>query len=242
MRAAAATILFLVSLSLTGCAEFPQKAGGSAPPGGYYTVSRGDTLYSIAWRHNLDYRAVARWNDIGAPYTIYPGDRLRLSPPPRPAGGRSTARTEPDPEPPRQQDPASVTPRAERNVPDSALSWQWPTAGPIRRAFSNGQSGKRGIELGGDAGQAIHAAAGGRVVYSGNGLRGYGNLVIIKHNTRFLTAYGYNRRLLVKEGEEVQPGQRIALMGMGPDNAPALHFELRRDGKPVDPGRVLPAR
>lgn len=239
MSARARIILLAAVLAVSACAEFPERRGGDrAPPGGYYTVDRGDTLYSIAWRHNLDYRTVARWNGIRAPYTIYPGDRIRLSPPR--GGGQHKAAPKPrktPPDPPR--DPPA---RPEREVADRALKWQWPTNGGIKRAYSSNQTGKRGVELSGDAGQPVRAAAGGRVVYSGNGLRGYGNLIIIKHNRRYLTAYGYNRRLLVEEGADVKPGQRIALMGLGPDNAPGLHFELRRDGKPVDPTAVLPSR
>lgn len=236
----------ILVLVLGACAEFPERGAGGggsvSVPGGVYMVSRGDTLYSIAWRHNLDYRTVARWNDISAPYTIYPGERIRLSPP---AGGRA-ARADPAPrqpgggggDPPRRKPEARTEPTSAERSP----SWRWPTDGRISRGFSKTRGGKRGIELAGDDGQPVRAAAAGRVVYSGSGLRGYGNLIIIKHNSRYLTAYGYNRQLLVEEGAQVDSGQRIALMGPGPDDSPALHFEIRVDGNPVDPASVLPAR
>lgn len=248
---------------VTACAEFPDRGGGGvsvsgefperssrrATPvsaDGQYTVRRGDSLYSIAWRHGLDYRKVARWNDISPPYVIHPGDEIRLTPPPQ----RRSAQTQPK-QASETQEQASKSgsaspepsPAPEAAAPaDDELRWQWPTSGRVTREFSNNRSGKRGIQLTGEAGQPVRAAAGGRVVYSGNGLRGYGNLIIIKHNSRYLTAYGYNRELLVDEGAQVEAGQRIALMGPGPDNGPALHFELRRDGKAVDPASVLPAR
>lgn len=231
----------MLAAVLAACAEFPQRPrGGGEPPGGHHVVSRGDTLYSIAWRHDLDYRTVARWNDIQPPYTIYPGDRIRLSPPtdpvPTPIRKRQENRSG---QPERGSGPDQSR---QPQVSDRRLSWQWPAAGEVKRPYSASASGKRGVELGGRAGQPVRAAAAGRVVYSGDGLRGYGNLVIIKHNQRYLTAYGYNRRLLVAEGERVSAGQRIALMGLGPDDTPGLHFELRRDGKPIDPGSVLPPR
>jgi lipoprotein NlpD len=122
------------------------------------------------------------------------------------------------------------------------LGWRWPVDGKIIRRFSANGSGKQGIELDGRVGESIFAASGGRVVYAGNGLRGYGNLVIVKHDAHYLTAYGYNSALLVKEGERVKAGQKIATMGIGPGSAAALHFELRRDGKPVDPLDYLPKR
>jgi lipoprotein NlpD len=122
------------------------------------------------------------------------------------------------------------------------VAWRWPVEGKVVRGFSAASQGKQGIEIAGAHGQPVRAASGGRVVYSGNGLRGYGNLLIVKHNGRYLTAYGYNSRLLVKEGDTVTAGQEIALMGSGTDRDAGLHFELRRDGRAVDPLTYLPKR
>jgi lipoprotein NlpD len=203
----------------------------------HYVVRTGDTLYSISWRHGLDYRAVARWNRIGPPYTIHPGQRLRLAAPPQATPPAGSAAAKPAVVRPERTRP---TPSASQSAAPAALGWRWPVEGRLSRRFAEDAQGKQGIALSGSLGQSVTAAAGGRVVYAGNGLRGYGNLVIVKHNGRYLTAYGYNREILVQEGDVVTAGQRIATMGMGPGQQPALHFELRRDGKPVDPLPYLP--
>lgn len=237
-------LLLIALIALSGCggtyrAPVYSRGEASLPPKGVYLVHRGDTLYSIAFRHGLDYRQVARWNRIGAPYRIYPGQKLRLVPPRAASRGSSSAS--------RARSDQSSTPRRPSPPPAAPagrgeLKWRWPTEGEVVRRFSANSEGKRGIELRGRAGQVVEAAAGGRVVYSGNGLRGYGNLVIIKHNGRYLTAYAYNQRILVKEGDAVAQGQKIARMGLDARKRPTLHFELRRDGKPVDPLRYLPRR
>lgn len=234
-----------------GCAEFDYAGGqpargGAGPPPTVYEVRRGDTLYSIAWRHGLDFRRVAAWNGIGAPYTIYPGDRVRLRPPvggrerdraTASRGGRSAAGGDSAPARTRPSSPPAPEP-----ADTAAVRWRWPLAGPVVRAYDAGSSGKRGISIGGEPGSTVAAAAAGRVVYSGSGLRGYGNLVILKHNARFLTAYGYNRELLVGEGDEVGAGDPIARLGDGPNRRGELHFEIRRDGEPVNPAGYLPDR
>lgn len=189
-----------------------------------YTVQPGDTLYSIAFRHGLDWRTLAAWNGIDPPgYLIRPGRELRL----RGAGGERT----------------SVTPTARRPVavPTPTVTaidppdLRWPTDGTVA------VSGK-GIGITGEDGQAIVAVAPGRVVYSGSGLVGYGRLIIVKHDHRLLSAYGHNREILVAEGDEVDAGQRIATMGEGPGRRAMLHFEIRVDGRAVDPLEHLPAR
>ncbi len=197
---------------------------------GRYTVRRGDTLYSIAWRYRLDARTLAAWNRIRPPYTIYPGRRLRLRAPvarsDRRARGRHVREWR--------------APRASHSA--RAPSWHWPTAGRVVETFRRGDPGRRGVDIRGRLGQPVEAAAAGRVVYSGSGLPGYGQLIIIKHNDNYLSAYGYNRRLLVGEGQRVRAGQRIAEMGAVGGQGPMLHFEIRRDGRPVDPLRLLPRR
>lgn len=224
-----------------------------------HTVQKGDTLYSIAWRYGQDYRQVAAWNHIDAPYEIYVGEELLIIPPNRysgpkdlpnrtasPPAGRSQHRSQPS----RQQSDAresaatrvSKTPVSrKRSVEGGRVDWAWPTDGKLAARFSV-KSGKKGVDIAGESGQSIRAAAPGAVVYSGNGLIGYGNLLIIKHNNSYLSAYGHNKKLLVKEGDKVNKGQEIAKMGQTSRSGSILYFEIRRGGKPVDPLKYLPNR
>jgi lipoprotein NlpD len=218
-----------------------------------HVVRKGDTLYSIAWKNGLDYREVAGWNGIGPPYRIYPGQRISLVPSgasratpsgtgPRPTSGKRIASASPI-VPAKQRPPGKA--RSVNGVDlgqTTDLSWAWPAEGRIVRTFSASEPGKKGLDIAGGAGQSVRAAAGGRVVYSGSGLLGYGNLIIIKHNDTYLSAYAHNRRLLVSEGERVRAGQPIAEMGNTGTNRVMLHFEIRRFGKPVDPLKYLPPR
>lgn len=239
-------LLALQLMLLVGCAANMAPVytpGERRLSADHYVVKKGDTLYSISWRHGLDYRTVARWNRIGPPYTILPGQRLRLT-------AADAAKARQQPKPIRQSSAAKATPKPATPAPrrsasaaaSSAISWRWPADGRLSRAFAVDAQGKQGIEVQGTLGQPVMAAAAGHVVYAGSGLRGYGNLVIIKHSGRYLTAYGYNREILVREGETVAAGQRIATMGAGPGREAKLHFELRRDGKPVDPVPYLPVK
>lgn len=235
---------------LAGCAAnlapvYGPGDHGLATGASHYVVRKGDTLYSISWRHGLDYRTVARWNRIDPPYTIRPGQRLRLDgaatrATPTQASRRPAAKTPVAQKPAPKPAPAPTRKSASSTAP--AIDWHWPTNGRVSRKFSTDAQGKQGIELQGSVGQAVTAAANGSVVYAGSGLRGYGNLIIIKHGGNYLTAYGYNREILVREGDAVRAGQRIGTMGFGPGQQAALHFELRRDGKPVDPMRYLPVK
>ncbi|KAA2285757.1 peptidoglycan DD-metalloendopeptidase family protein [Arenimonas fontis] len=243
------------------------------PQDGRYTVRKGDTLYGIAFRHGLDYREVAAWNGIRAPYTIYPGQRLLLrgreqarevavtpAPPattpgapvtgPTMAGtppgdtaqqGRPPA-TSPAPQVTRPAPPATP-PATPAPVPAGAPSgWQWPTQGQIVGRFVAGDPKRQGLDIAGQAGQPVLAAAPGVVVYSGAGLVGYGELIIVKHSDEWLSAYAHNRRRLVAEGEQVRAGQQIAELGRTGTSRDMLHFEIRRNGKPVDPLGLLPPR
>ncbi|HUO82108.1 MAG TPA: peptidoglycan DD-metalloendopeptidase family protein [Gammaproteobacteria bacterium] len=213
-----------------------------------YTVRAGDSLYAIAWRYRLDYRDLSRWNGIDNPDLIYPGQRLRLSGPARSATGRAPAAPRSAPRSARADAPptaprSAATPPAAQTAPRSPPpGWHWPADGELVAGFGNGGGAGKGIDIGGRAGDTVRAAADGRVVYSGSGLIGYGQLIIIKHNNTYLSAYGHNRALLVSEGDAVERGQRIAEMGMGPEKKPVLHFEIRLNGKPVDPLQHLPAR
>ena len=211
----------------------PQTSGyGSADGYGYHTVRSGETLFEIAWKYGKDHHDLARWNKLGNGSLIYPGQKLRLTPPTGASASTSTTAKAP-----------VKTSRAPARKPDQpSPAWDWPAKGPIEAEFDGRAGYGSGILIGGRRGQAIRAAASGRVVYSGGGLIGYGELIIVKHNDTYLSAYGHNASVLVKEGETIKKGQRIATMGEGPGLEPRLHFEIRRNGEPVNPRRYLPAR
>nr|WP_244466300.1 peptidoglycan DD-metalloendopeptidase family protein [Dyella japonica] len=280
-------------------------------PGGTYKVAKGDTLYSIAFRNGVDFRDLASWNHIDSPYTIWPGQELKLAPAdgrppaaapmhtapvvttatkPPPTTGRvvtpapeaqagfqpatpSTANTAavvtpPAPTAPHPATPApaaSTTPvvpvagaptATAANTPPPAppvpaapgatrsnggVNWRWPADGTLIKRFQSGDA-IPGIEIGGKSGDPVRAAADGVVVYSGNGLVGYGELVIVKHNDSYLSAYGHNSKRLVKEGQRVTAGQPIAEMGSTGASRDELQFQIRKDGNPVDPLGYLPPR
>ena len=230
----------------------------------FHTAQPGDTLYSIAWSYGQDYRLVARWNGIPPPYVIRPGQRIRVAPPPGQDGADSTGRTvtaTPVPATPAEERSGSAPVRARpavRSLPPTAaplpapgeqqaavkesdsakIDWIWPTRGtPV----TSGNK-RPGIDIPGRRGQPVYAAAAGRVVYSGSGLLGYGKLVILKHNEQFLSAYAHNWELLVEEGEQVAKGVQIARMGSSGIGQVMLHFEIRHNGRPVDPLTYLPKR
>jgi lipoprotein NlpD len=191
-------------------------------------VRKGDTLYSIARYQGLSHRQLARWNALSPPYAIYPGKTLQLRPP-----ATSYARGE-------QSSPQKSVAVASPPLPKKVSAWQWPAQGKLVKTFNRKDMNRKGIGIAGNRGQSIKAAASGKVVYSGNGLIHYGNLVIIKHSNTFLSAYAHNRILLVKEGERVQTGQSIAQMGGVESGRARLHFEIRKNGKPVNPLQYLP--
>ena len=240
-------------------APAPKPEPGATPKRlpSYHVVNKGDTLYSIAWNYGFDYRDVAAWNVINPPYVIYPGQRIQLSgqpgvvsaPDARPARTPDTALTpgpiivkrKPGAESvPKEPAPPPVSPEVVQPSPPVAASviWSWPTQGSIVRTDT--PIAKNGIDIAGKRGQQINASAPGEVVYSGSGLLGYGRLIIIKHNDIFLSAYAHNSDLLVKEGEHVREGQNIALMGETMNGKALLHFEIRKNGQPVDPLKYLP--
>jgi lipoprotein NlpD len=203
-----------------------------------YVVQPQDTLYSIAWRMDLDYHDLARWNNIGPDFRITVGQPLLLT------GAASPTRAAPSVghAPPLKHAPAASNAANASNAQAgaaasaTALKWVWPTehlAAPL--PVPGG-----GILLAGHVGQEIRAACAGRVVYSGSGLRSYGNLIIIKHSENLLSAYAHNKDSLVRDGEEVSAGQPIAHMGEGAPQKPVLYFEIRRFGKPIDPNTILP--
>jgi lipoprotein NlpD len=208
----------------------------------FRVVRRGDTLYSIAWDTGVDYLDLARWNGIRPPYVIHPGDHLWLKPrtPARPA--RPVPATPSAPAVGKSAPPAATV-RSAPAKPAAPLprfsGWAWPAKGPVIRSYS-AERGSKGVDIGGGRGQPVYAAGSGRVVYQGSGLRGYGRLIIIKHNETFLSAYAHNEKILVNEGEAVKRGQAIATMGDSGTDRVKLHFEIRRHGKPVNPLHYLP--
>lgn len=235
-----------------------------------YVVQTGDTLYSLAFRAGMDYRELAKLNNISPPYRIFVGQILQFS------NKRLTSiRGEQQHSSVKVQKPAVASVKkpsktqsklttankavarnnqtgyvrkqtvkenatsADNSVSSSKVRWSWPVRGPLLAGFSNAEHGNKGLDIGGKAGTPIKAAAAGEVVYAGNALRGYGNLVIIRHNDDFLSAYAHNRRLLVKERDTVASGQTIAEMGDTDATSVRLHFEIRFRGKSVDPKRYL---
>ncbi|WP_223272214.1 peptidoglycan DD-metalloendopeptidase family protein [Pandoraea pnomenusa] len=236
-----------------GGAMTDSNVPGAAPvidntpvPAGYYRVKPGDRLYRIALENGQNYRDIARWNNIQNPDQIEVGQVLRVKPPAgdtgtplpppmasTPSSTGNTAATVP---------PAVVPPPATSSAPTAVSSGElqlsWPAKGMVVGRFDDSKN--KGLNIAADAGAPVYAAGAGKVVYSGAGLRGYGNLVIIKHDATFLTAYAHNRKLLVKEGDSVTRGQQIAEMGSSDADRVMLHFEVRKDGKPVDPMKYLP--
>lgn len=224
---------------------------------GYYTIKPGDTLIRIGLEHGQSWKDIARWSNLENPNVIEVGQVVRVVPPnanmtasssgsgsSSSAGGRTVApvvvgggETTSAPAPAEPAKPAAPAPAP---AADSSLGFIWPASGSVLAGFD--ESRNKGLDISGKAGDPVLAAADGRVVYSGAGLRGYGNLIILKHNDTYLTAYAHNQKLLVKEDQNVKKGQKIAEMGSTDADRVKLHFEVRRQGKPVDPSRYLPAR
>lgn len=228
-----------------------QPAPSKPTYGETYVVSRGDTLYSIAFRNQLDYHDLADWNGIGRDYLIVPGQVLRLSPPgrsplPSPVPAPTSASTslqirKVSPPPAAVASAPAAKAASNEAISTASGEWEWPTRGEnLLRKFD--ADGNKGLDIGGELGQIVVASRGGKVVYSGSALKGYGELIIIKHDEDYLTAYGYSRRRLVMEGDTVAAGQPIAELGLGPEQRPLLHFEIRNKGRPVDPLALLPKR
>jgi lipoprotein NlpD len=215
----------------------------STVPSAHY-VKRGETLYSIAWRYGLDYRLLARANSISSPYTIFPGQKITLKISTNTTGKASpSANPAPKPKTPvaTVRVPSSVTQAKKPKKADLRVSkWRWPTSGKVTRHYSVALH--KGIDIDGKLGDPIFAVAAGTVVYAGTGIVGFGELLIVKHNDIYLSAYGHNNRLLVAEGQQVKTGQRIAEKGSSGTDTVKLHFEIRKEGKPVDPQKLLPAR
>ena len=237
-------IILIATIFLAACVSIKPSTRISRGPG-WYTVKVSDTLYSIAWRYGLDYKQLARWNQIQVSKPIYPGQRLRLLKPSRVAtSGGSLPSTSNQAE--NSATTASTTTSTSKVKVESFQGqdpgkWIWPTRGKPLNTFMASRLDRRGIDIAGKLGQPVLAVADGKVVYSGNGLAGYGNLIIIKHSDTYLSAYAYCQERLVEEGMKVKRGKMVAKMGSR-DSTAKLHFEIRRNGKPVDPLKYLPKR
>jgi len=216
-----------------------------------HTVAKGETLFSIAWRYGMDYRTLASANNISSDYTIYPGQTLHLNGKrsaqakptksySKPVSKAKTASQSAVKKAPVSRSKTTKTPTSP--TPWGSIKWQWPASGKVIQRFSSSGTVNKGIDIQGKLGDPVMASAAGSVVYAGTGLLGYGKLVIVKHNDKFLSAYAHNRTLLVKEGDKVKAGEKIAEIGASGTQKIKLHFEIRRDGKPVDPEKYLPPR
>jgi len=257
-------ILILLMLMLTACGGSRSvapvgsygsnvKASGgfgaasASNSGSVYKVKKGDTLYSISFRYGMDYKELAAINNIRSPYNIYVDQKIYFTQkkpttsnytPVVKQKSETNKTTRWQPAPATKQPTKTVTPS--NSSANQNLSWRWPTVGKVISTYSLSAAGRKGIDIAGKSGQAVVASASGKVVYSGNGLARYGNLLIIKHNDVYLSAYAHNESLLVKEGQHVTAGQKIATLGRSGAQQEQLHFEIRRNGKPVDPLRFLP--
>jgi lipoprotein NlpD len=242
-----------VSSGTKSMAVMPGAENAGKP--GFYTVKPGDTLIRIGLDSGQNWRDLSRWNSIDNPNQIEVGQVLRTTPPPgnaavvaRPVASQAPvstplpAQTVSSAKPAANAAPTTLSdaPSPPHSSGEDGLAWIWPAEGTQLAGFDEVKN--KGIDIAGKAGDAVLASADGRVVYSGAGLRGYGNLIILKHNNTYLTAYAHNQTLLVKEDQAVRKGQKIAEMGSSDADRVKLHFEIRRQGKPVDPLKYLPAR
>ncbi|MFW1676681.1 peptidoglycan DD-metalloendopeptidase family protein [Pontibacter sp. JAM-7] len=262
-------LLGLMILLLQGCGSSTyvpvsdkSKVTAPQPAPSTYVVQRGDTLYAIAFKYGLDFKDLARMNNINGSQ-IYPGQKLKLKAgrSPNRTGGSivrdaSVTQTTPVINPPKtatvtkktssakpstqRSRPATKTPTS--HVSTGPVRWQWPAPGSVVQHFSTSGKVNKGINLAGKRGDPVFAAASGRVVYAGNGLLGYGNLVIVDHNQQYLSAYAHNSRIMVQENDTVKAGQKIAEFGNTGTDRVMLHFEIRRDGQPLNPLKFLPKR
>ena len=263
MARARLAFVFLISLSLlAGCGgRSPAPVISRQPPPSQkivtHIVSEGETLFNIAWRYELDLQKLAAVNGLSQPYSLRVGQRLSLDtsrpviPSPAPVKPVSkpapvSSASQPTVSKPSAVKPTQTAPRPSPSPSPSSTAtlpktwqWQWPVKGRVTRGFGASEY-FRGIDITSLPGAPVYPAAPGVVVYSGDGLRGYGNLLIVKHSDIYLSAYGHNRKLFVKEGQQVMPDQKIAEVGGDPANVRRFYFEIRKDGKPVDPQKYLP--
>ena len=218
------TLMLVVSLALAGCSS-------TSDSGTTYTVKRGDTLYGISRTTGTSVRDLARLNNISPPYTIEVGQKIKTGSSSKLLGKKSTSTA--------KVTPSSAVPQASW-PPVGQRCWRWPTSGKVIMPYSTADGGNKGIDISGSRGQPVYAAGAGKVVYVGNQLRGYGNLIMIKHSEDYITAYAHNETLLVNNGQSVKIGQKIATMGSSDTDSVRLHFQIRYRATAIDPLRYLP--
>ncbi|TBR43470.1 LysM peptidoglycan-binding domain-containing protein [Marinomonas agarivorans] len=262
-------ICVFLGLVLVGCAADPlnrdkkskayysaykKRSTASKPNSGYHRVKTGETLYSIAFKYGLDYKKVASLNSIPVPYVIYPNQKIRLSSSVKKVTSSTSqktkrtstnvAKTTTKKQPSKSIKNVKKTVKTKssnvKKASGKPLKWVWPINGVTLKGFSNKGVSSKGIDIRGRVNDKVLSAADGIVVYAGNGLIGYGNLVIVKHNEEYLSAYAHNQKILVKEKQTVKAGQQLAIIGSKGKERSLLHFEVRKDGQPIDPLTVLP--
>lgn len=256
-------ISFVLLFSLLACGSQPQvtvveRQQPKLYRPSFYTVVQGDTLFKIAWTYGLDLHDLAKINKLRKPYTLQIGQKILLADnsyhseqsssksflssktktPTKAVAKPKPVRKKKTVSKPRPATKASQAKYYVKGMP----AWHWPLQQPARILNKFGQGHNKGVDLQGNRGDAVLSAAAGVVVFAGSGLKGYGNLIIIKHNAEYLSAYAHNERLLVKEGAKIRRGQKIASLGSSGTDQTKLHFEIRRHGKPVNPLKLLPAR
>ncbi len=260
-RSVTAAILLFVAL-LSGCntsALYRDDIYNPPVYWGRHVVQPGETLYGIAWRYGRDYRELGDANGLAPPWNLKAGQVLRLdlrgtvtsssqtkvaASKPKASSRKPRASTSARPvtKPTVTRTPKKGAPLKSQSQTVAQVDWRWPHVGTVIAGYSASGKVNKGIDIAGKAGDAVRAAAHGNVVYAGNGLLGYGNLIIVNHNEHYLSAYAHNRKILVQEGEDVKAGQVIAELGSSGTERPMLHFEIRKNGNPVDPSHYLPRR
>ncbi|MEW5248728.1 peptidoglycan DD-metalloendopeptidase family protein [Microbulbifer sp. 2201CG32-9] len=249
-------ITALTLFALVGCSGYLAPTSSLEQPSSdrinTHLVSKGETLYSIAWRYGKDYRDLAAINGIAPPYLIRPGQRLQLEgrkyasvPSPTPTKKSKTSAKKAGPAAvPKRKNTKLLTSKKKRPAAPGRVAakirWHWPARGQLINGFRAGDPLRKGVDIAGEKGDSVVAAANGTVIYAGSALRGYGKLLIVKHSGEYLSAYAHNDKLLVGEGSAVKAGQRIAELGSSGTDRNKLHFEIRRNGQPVDPLAYLP--
>ena len=239
-------------LFLVGCGSTPAPVSSRTPPPSqkinYHIVGQGDTLFAIAWRYELSVESLAQANGLSRPYNIFLGQRLTLdmsraratySQPAQVAKSAPIKDIRPATRQPSVKKQARVAQPKSYSLPKGKWRWQWPVKGAVARHYDTNRVFK-GLNIQSDKGRKVGSAAPGVVVYAGRGLRGYGLLLIIKHSETYLSAYAHNRKMFVQEGQKVAAGQKISEVGGDPENSGRLYFEIRKNGKPIDPTRLLP--
>ncbi len=231
------SVLLLSACSSTYDSKYSKESYGIENAPSTYIVKRGDTLFSIAWRFGLEQNSIARYNNISNPNKIYIGQKLRLQPSAN-RGNRSSQTNEAG----KPGATASVGTSTQTASASKRGRWVWPMRGKVVRSFNPRRIGANGVRIAGKPNQTVNAADAGTVAYKGNGLNGYGNVVIIKHRNGLLSAYGFLSKTYVKEGQRIKKRQKIGTVGYAADNRLMLHFEVRRKGRPVNPMNYIGSR